>query len=117
MRRLVELLGKNILRFEKDLSVTFLLDIYESLLSKNQAELMRLYFDHDHSLAEVALYCGITRQAAQDSIKRAQSKLNEFEHSLKMGARYIATKHLLHNIENGCDIQMAVKHLREAWED
>lgn len=67
----------------KDLSVSFLLDVYAPVLTEKQREVIELYYYEDLSLAEIAENCGITRQGVFDSIKRGEMAMRELE--LKLG--------------------------------
>lgn len=71
----------------KDLKISRLCDVYGALLTKRQLEILRSYYDDDLSLAEIAENCGITRQAALCSIKRAETLLREYEDKLMLLSR------------------------------
>ena len=66
----------------KDLTVSYLLDVYAPVLTDKQREVIELYYCEDLSLAEIAENCGITRQGVRDSIKRGEHTLNELEDRL-----------------------------------
>ena len=97
----------------KDLNISILLDFYEQLMTKKQAEILRRYFDNDHSLAEIAQQQGISRQAAQDTIRRGTEKLRWYESALGLQRRYEATQKLLADTDN----RQAADELKKAWED
>ncbi|HRF37016.1 MAG TPA: sigma factor-like helix-turn-helix DNA-binding protein, partial [Clostridia bacterium] len=54
-------------------------DFYGCLLTEHQCEMIRLYYDCDISLFEIAEQFGISRQAVRDTIKRAEQLLVGYE--------------------------------------
>ena len=64
---------------EKHFALLLLLDIYGPLLTQKQQEALDMYLNKDLSLSEIAENTGISRQAAQDSIKNAEQRLQEWE--------------------------------------
>lgn len=69
---------------KKDLSVSKLNDVYGSLLTAKQTELIRQFYDDDLSLGEIAENEGITRQAAHDAINKGVNALKKYESELKL---------------------------------
>ena len=72
----------------KDLKMSLLLDFYAPALTANQAEALRLYYNEDLSLAEIAEGSGITRQGVRDAIKRGESVMTELEARLGFARMY-----------------------------
>lgn len=72
------------IEIEQKLNVSELLDIYGALLTEHQAEMMRLYFDCDISLFEIAEQFDISRQAVRDAIVRGVKTLNDTEDKLRL---------------------------------
>ena len=68
----------------KNLEYGLLLDVYGSLLTEKQLEMMQLYYDEDLSLSEIGEQFGISRQGVHDSIKRSEQALDEFEERLSI---------------------------------
>ena len=64
---------------EKDLSIGILNEIYGALLTENQRDMIRSYYDCDLSLGEIAENCGISRQAVRDSVTKGKEALLEYE--------------------------------------
>lgn len=56
-----------------------LFDTYARLLTAHQREMLRMYYDDDLSLGEIAARCGVTRQAVFDSLRRSVSELRSLE--------------------------------------
>lgn len=83
---------------EKDLSITLLLDFYGEVLTDKQREVIRLYYDDDLSLAEIAEQEDITRQGVRDSIKRGEATLREMEEKLRLVQRFAEQRAVLEAI-------------------
>ena len=63
-----------------------LYDLYGALLTGKQRECLHLHIAEDFSLAEIGETLGITRQAAHESIRRAEHALAEMEERLGLRA-------------------------------
>ncbi len=72
----------------KDLSCGMLLDFYGFSLTDKQVEILKLYYNDDLSLGEIAETFGFTRQAALDFIRRGTNKLKKLESELKLFERF-----------------------------
>ncbi len=66
----------------KNLEITYLIDIYGSMLTDKQRDALELYYFEDLSLAEIAQNMQISRQGVRDSIKRGEEILFTLENSL-----------------------------------
>lgn len=73
--------------FEKDLTLSFLLDEYGSVLGDRHRLLLDYYYNQDLSLGEIAAEVGISRQGVRDSIKKAEEELSFLEEHLHLHAR------------------------------
>ena len=73
--------------FEKNLSITFLLDRYGDVLNARHRTVLDYYYNQDLSLAEIAAEVGISRQGVRDSIKKAEEELFFLEEKLHLQAR------------------------------
>ena len=69
------------------LDLTLLLDYYGELLPEKQRTYCDLSYNQDYSLAEIAAYCGISRQGVHDALAHAEASLREFERTLGCAAR------------------------------
>ena len=71
-------------KIKKTIRYNSLLHIYGALLSKTQYAFADAYFSYDLSLSEIAEANGVSRAAVEDAIKKALTKLDEYEKSLKV---------------------------------
>ncbi len=74
--------------FEKNMKISYLLDIYGSLLDDHIFSVMKAYYDDDLSLAEVATDEGISRQGVRHLVKKGEEKLAFFESKLGLAKLY-----------------------------
>lgn len=74
----------------KHVRIGILLDIYGSLLTNRQLQILNTYYNEDMSLSEIAEEFDISRQGVLDNVKKGEKKLLEFEEKL----------HILENQEN-----------------
>lgn len=61
-----------------------LLDFYSGLLTDKQLEYMKLYFNEDFSLKEIADQFQVSRSAINDNIHRTIRQLERYEEVLKL---------------------------------
>ncbi len=66
----------------KNLDMTYLIDIYGSMLTDKQKDALELYYFEDLSLSEIAENMKISRQGVRDSIKRGEETLIQLEDML-----------------------------------
>lgn len=72
-----------------------LYDIYGSLLTERQRDVLRLYYSFNLSLTEIAAEYGVSRQAVHDLIRRALMSIEGFEEKLKLYELYCFQVELL----------------------
>lgn len=72
------------MELNKNIRICDLFDLYGSLLSKKQGQMINEHYYMDMSLSEIAQNLSISRQAVQDSINKSVLKLEDFESKLKM---------------------------------
>ncbi|MEW6307785.1 MAG: sigma factor-like helix-turn-helix DNA-binding protein [Bacillota bacterium] len=73
--------------FERATRMSRLHDFYGGLLTSRQRRMIELKYELDWSLGEIAADLGTTRQAAYDSLRRAESSLETFEQVLGLAAQ------------------------------
>ena len=104
----------------KNLTITVLLDFYGELLTKKQADALRLYYDEDCSLSEIADDMGISRQGARDFIKRGEIQLFELEEKLGLVKRFEKITKAVHELEEILkeqNVSIEAKQLLEGIKD
>jgi predicted DNA-binding protein YlxM (UPF0122 family) len=74
--------------FQKKIETGWLLAFYGPLLTERQQELMRLHFEEDQSLGEIAQQEGVSRQGVHDILHRATEQLYQLEEKLGMFKRF-----------------------------
>ena len=74
---------------EKNVQISLLCETYGKLLTKNQLNILKNYYDKDLSLSEIAENEKITRQAVRDIIKKGENKLFELEEKLGIMKRML----------------------------
>lgn len=72
----------------KNLEVSYLLDFYGDLLTKNQRDAAEYYYNDDLSLSEIADNLSMSRQGVRDSIKRAEAVMLNLEETLGLVKRF-----------------------------
>lgn len=58
--------------------------IYQALLTEKQREMLRLFYEEDFSLSEIADHYHISRQGVHDNIKRGEQALEAYEMALAL---------------------------------
>ena len=69
---------------EKNILVNELFDIYGELLSKTQQKMIKLYYNMDLSLTEIAEQENVSRNAVHDALKKVIESLSFFEDKLHL---------------------------------
>ena len=78
-------------------------DFYGCLLTKHQCEMIRLYYDCDISLFEIAEQFDISRLAVRDTIKRAENLLEDYETKLGLSKKFLKMQEVMLQLENAID--------------
>lgn len=66
------------------LAANELLDLYGSMLSKRQQEILKLYFQEDLSLSEIQDELGISRAAVYDALNKGIKSMEQYETQLQL---------------------------------
>lgn len=72
------------MELEKTKRVNELIDLYGSLLTSNQLNILELYYMEDLSLKEISEELNISRNAVHDSLKRSITSLEDYEAKLNL---------------------------------
>ena len=74
--------------FEKNMSLTRLLDFYGEALDERTQAIMKAYYEDDLSLAEIADGEKISRQGIRHIIKKGEEELEFLEKKLMLASHY-----------------------------
>lgn len=72
------------MELEKTKRVNDLIDLYGSLLTDNQLNILELYYMEDLSLKEISEELNVSRNAVYDSLKRSLNILEDYDSKLKL---------------------------------
>ena len=70
-------------KFEKTIKYTKLFNLYGSLLSNAQQEILKDYYFADLSISEISENRGISRAAVEDALSKGSKKLDQYEEQVK----------------------------------
>lgn len=79
--------------------ISLLYDFYGGLLTETQSEFLRLYFEENYTLAEIAEDYGLSRQGVHDAVAKAQKKLISYESKLGLVARFRESEQVISEID------------------
>lgn len=74
-------------RLEKSVEIGTLCAFYGGLLTQRQLEALRLHYEEDYTLGEIAEQMSVTRQNVHELINRSVQKLRRYEEALGLAAR------------------------------
>lgn len=97
----------------KSVVISLLLDIYKPMLTEKQQLAMELYVNEDYSLSEIAMHMGASRQAVQDTLKRAQAHLIELENRLQMLHKFTVTQEAITALQTQVEMLRATEKQKE----
>jgi len=86
-------------KLTQNVEISTLSAFYGGLLTERQREALRLHYDEDWSLAEVADHLGVSRQNIHDLITRSAQKLRQYEQAIGGVAQAKKISHQLHKAE------------------
>lgn len=84
----------------KKVSFSLLLAFYGEMLTDNQREMSRLYWEEDYTLAEIAEQFSVSRQSVHDTITRTEKQLEAFEEKLGLQERFLNMEKALKHCED-----------------
>lgn len=85
-----------------------LLDFYGELLTEKQRLCFDLHYNEDLSLAEIAEQCGVSRQGVWDTIRRAESAMEDIEAKTGLLRRFEENRRSLENLKTRLEAIAAV---------
>lgn len=84
---------------ERTNHVISLIDMYGDLLTEKQQNYIRMYYEEDLSLAEIAEILDVSRNAVHDQIKRSLIALEGYEQKLGLVKKHHERLSLIEKIE------------------
>ena len=72
------------IELEKSIYINELYDLYGSLLTKKQQEIIELYYCDELSLGEISEQLEVSRNAIFDCLKKGIKQLENYENNLKL---------------------------------
>ena len=102
--------------------ISLLMDLYGSLLTEKQSNIMDLYYNDDLSLAEISELNNTSRQAIHDLIKRCYKLLLSYEDKLHLLQKSLNREKkimdLLKYLKNNCELrEEQLKEISNVLED
>lgn len=73
---------------DESVEISILYDFYGPLLTERQQAFVRLYYNEDCSLTEIAENQKVTKQAVSAGLKKAEAQLKMYEEKLGLVARW-----------------------------
>ena len=86
-------------RLEKSVEIGTLYAFYGGLLTQKQQDALRLHFEEDLSLGEIAEELEVSRQNVHELITRSSQKLRRYEEALGGARRAQETARELHRVQ------------------
>ena len=84
----------------KFFEIATLRSYYGALLTEKQNDMLRMHYDEDLSLAEIAEIYGVSRQAVADSLAKGEKSLREYDSKLRLIEKDSSILAALETIEN-----------------
>jgi len=97
---------------EKNLEFTQLYEIYGEMLTARMQDIFEQYYYSDLSLREIAANNNISYQAVNDSIKKSQKQLLEYENKIKALEMKKDILFLIENSKNSKEIDKITEKYR-----
>lgn len=102
---------------EKYIKISYLLDIYQKLLTLKQVEILNYYYEENLSLGEIGNVLSISRQGAYDLLKRSENLLFSYDEKLGLFDKYMKNVSLIEKIEENISDNKTKEMLNELKEN
>ena len=102
---------------EKYFKMSYLIDIYSSLLTDKQLKVLEYYYNDDISLSEIASMLNISRQGVYDTLKRAEKIISEYDDKLNLLEKYEQNIELIDKLERLCEDKESLSLIKEIKEN
>lgn len=84
----------------KKVRINLLYDFYGQLLTAKQRALLKLYYQADLSLGEIADQQEVSRQAVYDILKRSERTLEKFEAKLQLVEKHMNSRSIVTDLQH-----------------
>ena len=88
---------------EKFFVMSYLIDIYSSLLTDKQSEVLNMYYGENLSISEIAKLLNISRQGVYDMLRRGENIIYSYDEKLKLFDKYKKNLKRIEKIEQILD--------------
>ena len=102
---------------EKYFKMSYLIDIYASLLTHKQYKVLEYYYSDDISLSEIASILNISRQGVYDTLKRAEKIISDYDDKLQLLNKYEQNIKMLEKAEALIDNKEALSLIEKVKEN
>ena len=102
---------------EKYFKMSYLIDIYSSLLTDKQLKVLEYYYNDDISLSEIASMLNISRQGVYVTLKRAEKIISEYDDKLNLLEKYERNIELIDKLEGLCEDKESLSLIKEIREN
>ena len=99
-------------RMDKMIEMNIRNDLYGSMLTIRQREIINLYYEENFSLSEIAEEFSISRQAVHDTLKKAEKALAVYERKLGLVEKFKKSEKAVRSID-----KIIEKFVKEHSED
>lgn len=86
-------------RMDKMIEMNIRNDLYGSMLTIRQREIINLYYEENFSLSEIAEEFSISRQAVHDTLKKAEKALVVYERKLGLVEKFKKSEKAVRSID------------------
>lgn len=87
------------MKIEENIRLCRLFDLYSSLLSQSQQDIMNDYLLFNLTNSEIAENRGVSRQAVKDAISKSIKKLEDYENKLRFLQKIVAYESEIENLK------------------
>lgn len=104
----------------KFFEIATLRSYYGALLTEKQNDMLKMHYDEDLSLAEIAEIYGVSRQAVADSLAKGEKSLREYDEKLGLISKDKGILQALESVKTegqSQDVLDAIAQIKRILED
>ena len=88
------------MNIDKMVEIGLLFEQYKELLTDKQKEIVSLYYEENYSLGEISENLNVSRQGVDDTLKRSEKILREYENKLHLVSENNKQEEILKSLED-----------------